>query len=41
MFETERLVEVGDDALALVNVALSIGAGLAAAVAGWAIGAAA
>jgi CrcB protein len=41
MFETERLMEDGDDALALVNVVVSLGAGLAVAVAGWAIGAAA
>ena len=41
MFETQRLVEDGDDALALVNVVVSLAAGLAAAVAGWAIGAAA
>ena len=39
MLETERLVEDGDDALAALNVAASVAAGLAAALAGWGIGA--
>jgi CrcB protein len=40
MFETERLAEDGEVALALVNLGASIGAGLALAVAGYALGAA-
>lgn len=40
MLESERLGEEGDGALALVNLAGSIVAGTAAAVAGWALGAA-
>ena len=39
MLETERLVEDGDDAPAALNVVVSVAAGLAAALAGWAIGA--
>lgn len=39
MLETERLVEDGDDAIALLNIVVSVGAGLAAALAGWGIGA--
>lgn len=41
MLETERLGEDGDDRVALLNLGLSIGGGLAAALLGWAIGAAA
>jgi CrcB protein len=40
MLESERLAERGDDRLALLDLALSLGGGLAAAVAGWALGAA-
>jgi hypothetical protein len=40
MFEAERLGEEGDAATGSVNIVLSIAAGLAAAGAGWAIGAA-
>ena len=40
MLETQRLAEDGDDRIALVNVALPLAAGLAAAAAGWALGAA-
>jgi CrcB protein len=39
MLETERLAEDGDGRLAVVNVALSLGGGLVAAVLGWALGA--
>jgi fluoride exporter len=39
MFETERLAEDGEEAAALVNVVVSIAAGLAAAGAGWGLGA--
>jgi len=39
IFETDRLAEDGEEAVALANLALSIAAGLAAAAAGWAIGA--
>jgi CrcB protein len=38
IFETERLAEDGDGTLALVNIGVSIVAGLAAALAGWEIG---
>ena len=38
MLETERLAEDGDDRLALLNILVSLAAGLAAALAGWAIG---
>lgn len=41
MLETERLAEDGDDTIALLNVAVSIAGGLVAALAGWAVGAAA
>jgi CrcB protein len=41
MLETERLAEDGEGRVALANLALSFGAGLAAAGLGWAIGAAA
>jgi len=37
MLETERLAEDGDDRLALLNIVVSLAAGLAAALAGWAI----
>jgi CrcB protein len=40
MFETERLGEDGETAIGLANVVLGVAAGLAAAGAGWAIGAA-
>jgi len=39
MLETERLAEEGEGRLAFVNVGLSLGAGVAAAAAGWALGA--
>jgi CrcB protein len=39
IFETDRLVEDGEEAAALANLGISIAAGLAAAGAGWAIGA--
>lgn len=39
MFEAERLGEEGDAATGSVNIVLSVAAGLAAAAAGWAIGA--
>ena len=39
MLETERLAEEGASRAALANVAVSLAAGLAAAAAGWAIGA--
>lgn len=39
MLETERLGEDGDDRFALANVLVPVAAGLAAAVAGWAVGA--
>lgn len=39
MFETERLVEDGEANVAVANLVLSVAAGLAAAGAGWAIGA--
>ncbi len=40
MLETERLAEESDDGFALLNVGVSLVAGLAAALLGWAIGAA-
>ena len=40
MLETERLAEDGEGRLALANLAVSLGGGLAAAGLGWAIGAA-
>ena len=40
MLETERLAEDGEDRLALANLTISFACGLAAAVAGWAVGAA-
>ena len=40
MLETERLGEEGDERLAVLNVGVSLVAGLAAAVCGWALGAA-
>ena len=40
MFETHRLLEEDARATALLNVVLSLAAGLLAAAAGWAIGAA-
>jgi fluoride exporter len=40
MLETERLAEEGEGRLAGANVAVSLGCGLAAAIAGWALGAA-
>lgn len=40
LLETERLAEEGEGRLAAVNVVVSLAAGLAAAAAGWAIGAA-
>lgn len=39
MLETERLGEEGEGRLALVNLAVPLGAGLAAALVGWSIGA--
>jgi fluoride exporter len=39
MFETERLAEDGEDAVALANVGVGVAAGLLAAGAGWAAGA--
>jgi fluoride exporter len=39
MLETERLAEDGESRVAVANLALSLAAGLAAAGAGWAIGA--
>lgn len=39
VLETERLAEDGQERLALVNLALSVAAGLLAAGAGWGIGA--
>lgn len=39
VFETERLAEDGEEAVAIANLGLSIVAGLAAAGGGWAIGA--
>lgn len=39
MFESERLAEDGEDGVALANLGISVLAGLAAAGAGWAIGA--
>lgn len=39
MLETERLAEEGESRVALANLALSLAAGLAAAAAGWALGA--
>ena len=39
IFETDRLGEDGEEAVALANLGISIAAGLAAAGAGWAIGA--
>jgi len=39
VFETERLAEDGEEAVATANLGISILAGLAAAGAGWAIGA--
>ncbi len=39
MFETVRLAEDGEEALALANLALGLAAGLAAAGLGWALGA--
>jgi CrcB protein len=40
MLETHRLAEEGESRAAFANIAVSLGAGLAAAAAGWAIGAA-
>jgi CrcB protein len=40
MLETERLGEEGDERIALLNVGVSLVAGLGAALFGWAIGAA-
>jgi CrcB protein len=40
MLETERLAEDGEGRLALANLAVSFGAGVAVAVVGWALGAA-
>lgn len=40
MLETERLAEDGEGRLALANLAVSLGGGLAAAGIGWALGAA-
>ena len=40
MFEAERLAEEGETAIGVANLAVSAAAGLAAAGAGWAIGAA-
>lgn len=39
MLESERLGEEGEPRLALANLALSVAGGLAAAVAGWSLGA--
>jgi CrcB protein len=39
IFETDRLAEDGEGAVALANLGVSMAAGLAAAAAGWAIGA--
>jgi CrcB protein len=39
MLESERLGEEGDDGLALANLGVSVAAGLAAALAGWGLGA--
>ena len=39
VFETERLAEDGEEAVGIANLGISIVAGLAAAGAGWAIGA--
>lgn len=39
MFETDRLAEDGEGAVALANLGLAVAAGLAAAAAGWGIGA--
>jgi CrcB protein len=39
MFETERLAEDGEERVALANVVVSVAGGLAAAGAGWALGA--
>jgi CrcB protein len=41
MLETERLAEDGEGRLAVANIAVSVGAGLAAALVGWLLGAAA
>jgi CrcB protein len=38
MLETERLAEEGEGRVALVNVVLPLGAGLAAAILGWLLG---
>jgi CrcB protein len=40
MFETERLGEEGDASTGIANITIGVAAGLAAAGAGWAIGAA-
>jgi CrcB protein len=40
MLESQRLAEEGDGWLALLNIALPLALGLAAAAAGWALGAA-
>ena len=40
MLETERLAEEGEERLALANIAVSFGGGLAAAALGWVVGAA-
>ncbi len=40
MLETERLAEEGDGRVALANIGVSLAAGLVAAAAGWALGAA-
>jgi len=40
MLETQRLGEEGDERLAVLNVAVSIAAGLVSVAAGWAVGAA-
>lgn len=39
IFETDRLAEDGEEAVALANLGVSMAAGLAAAGAGWALGA--
>lgn len=39
MLETERLAEEGEGGLGLVNLAVSVAGGFAAAAAGWALGA--
>jgi CrcB protein len=39
MLEAERLAEEGEERLATANVAVSFGAGLAAAIVGWVLGA--